>query len=190
VSDDIRYEYASGDLLENRNTYFYAAFHGEAFLDAWRHQRDAFLAGMPDCAAVLETQVAVSPTESLLDQVYSAILAGKGDLQLYCLDRLVQRFEVTKRMHKRYNDDWRPVDADDYRALGPYVRLAEVLELAYVRTHGLQYFNALLKCLDTLTALRDRLDNAQVERVKRLVRAERAHVERLAVLVAGGPDEA
>ncbi|ANN74227.1 hypothetical protein [Bordetella bronchialis] len=187
MSKDIRYQYASGDLLEERNTYFYSSFQGQAFLDAWHGQRDAFLALAPRQGGESRATAAITPTEMLLDRLHSALVAGEaGGARLAELDRLVQRFEVTKRVHAQYNENWRPVDTDDYRALGPYVRLGEVLELAYGKVRRLQYLNALLKCLDTLTALHERLDDAQMERVRILVRAERVHAHNLALGLRGG----
>ncbi|ANN69079.1 hypothetical protein [Bordetella bronchialis] len=186
MSKDIRYQYASGDLLEERNTYFYSGFQGEAFLDAWRSQRDAFLALAQRQGGGSRTPAAITPTETLLDKLERALVAGETDgARLAELDRLVQRFEVTKRVHAEYNENWRPVDTDDYRALGPYVRLGEVLELAYGKVRRLQYLNALLKCLDTLTALHEKLDDAQMERVRILVRAERVHAHNLAAGLRG-----
>ncbi len=33
------YPYASGHLLEERNTYFYSSYHGKALLEAWQARR-------------------------------------------------------------------------------------------------------------------------------------------------------
>ena len=39
--ESVEYEYSSGDLLEDRNTYFYTEFRGKAFFSAWQNDRDA-----------------------------------------------------------------------------------------------------------------------------------------------------
>ena len=42
--ESVIYEYSSGDLLEDRNTYFYTLFRGKSFLSAWQEKRDALSA--------------------------------------------------------------------------------------------------------------------------------------------------
>ena len=41
------YPYASGDLLEDRHTYFYSEYAGRPFLDSWRTQRGGLLEKLP-----------------------------------------------------------------------------------------------------------------------------------------------
>lgn len=159
------YPYASGDRLEDRNTYFYAAYGGRKFLAAWRQSRRA--AGGPAAPAAEAPRSA--PTDLLL----------RGRAPRAELDRLLQRFEVTKRLHGEYNERWRPVDETDYKPLGRYVDFAGALQAAYARTGKLQYLNAFLKCMDTLVAARARLDPAARRRLKVLAEAEQRAVARL-----------
>ena len=37
------YPYTTGDLLEKPNTYFYAQYHGQNFLNAWKAEREEIL---------------------------------------------------------------------------------------------------------------------------------------------------
>ena len=187
MSAKLVYQYASGNLLETRNTYFYSPFQGADFLHAWSEQRDLALAELRAGSRHHEEDVPNTPTEALLESIAVALSGTRNRQENFLLlDRLVQRFEVTKRMHGEYNERWRPVDHSDYHNLALYVRFAEVLELAYRSTAVLPYLNALLKCLDTLTALRGSLKGGQQSRVSALIESERNHVKALVEKLSWG----
>lgn len=176
------YEFATGDLLEDRNTYFYTAYQGSSFLAAWRRARDAALRDLPPAAQrppvgdVKMTGEAGGKTADLLEADF-ADFERTGVCRN--LDRLIQRFEVSKRLHRAYGADWRALDRDDYHDLGLYLRFAELAEASYARTGRLPCLNALIKCLDTMVALRDRLTRDQAARLATLIARERLHVGRL-----------
>lgn len=175
------YPYARGDLLERRNTYFYSPFGGEAFLSAWSTERESALGDLPAALPAPDSCEGRAPTDRLLERLYHAFSEGKqGRDEEWLLGRLIQRFEVSKRVHAEYNAEFRPVDAEDYRDLGRYLRFAEVLDAAIERAGGLPHLNAMLKCLDTLAALRGRLDADAAGRLARLIGREREHVTILA----------
>lgn len=175
-----RYPYADGDLLETRAQYSFSRFEGPAFLQAWRRQRAAVAA--PPGRTVAGAQATDrSPLLAELDRLAGGLRAGPPEPEaLAVLRRLLQRFEVSKRLHGRYDASWRPVDPADYRPAERYVRFAELLDLAYERTRELPFLNGLLKCLDTVSSLAPSLDAAQLERVRTLLASEQAHVDRLA----------
>ncbi len=173
------YRYASGDLLEKRNTYFYTPYAGADFLCAWRRQRDEMaqssVAGVSDAPSPLRS------TDMLLEAIAKALQVPAVPPSLVdALARLIQRFEVSKRLHGEYGTNWRPVDPDDYRQPGRYLRFAEVLEMAWRHGLGLPTLNALLKCVDTLASLRHSLDAAQQRRLAMVIERERTHVTGLA----------
>lgn len=183
MSQKSPYPYAFGDVLENPNTYHYSPYQGHEFLSAWREQRINAQLDL-DARIGLASEVgadAGSATDRMLDTVCRDVargdVAAEGEA---VLNSLVQRFEVTKRLHGEYNAKFRPVDPTDYQSLERYVRFAETLDMAYTLTHRLPYLNALLKCLDILTALSGRLDITQSKRVRQLIDREREHVQRLA----------
>lgn len=176
------YRYDQGDLLEQRNTYFYSAFHGSRFLDAWAEQRARCAtdenATVPEGAETIHAPK--GQTDLWLDQLHFAFSSGEAtEEHRLLLAKLIQRFEVTKRMHGNYAANFRPTDADDYQSLARYVAFAEVLAAAYRTDRKLQQINALLKCLDTLCALRPRLAKALRPRLSELVLAERGFVVEL-----------
>lgn len=184
MSTGVSYDYACGDLLEDRNTYFYSRFQGREFLSAWRRQRDAVLADKSDFSGEAGHEAA-APTDRLLETIWRELSArGSSADTMRMLGHLLRRFEATKRLHGEYNDSWRPTDPRDYRVLERYVRFAEILELAYSSSAALPHLNALLKCLDTLTALHARLDAGQKKRLRELIIREKKHVEQLELKIA------
>ncbi|PKO46934.1 MAG: hypothetical protein CVU29_04310 [Betaproteobacteria bacterium HGW-Betaproteobacteria-22] len=174
------YGYAAGDLLENRNTYFYTKFSGQAFLTAWYTQRNQVKVAEQEISVASESVLDASPTMQMIEVLYQKLSAHHvGDQTIRTLNKLVQRFEVSKRLHGRYNANWRAVDAGEYKSWVRYVRFAEVLSLAYDSTHSLSYLNALLKIMDTLTAALGQLDVSLRDRVVNLTVCERDYVDAL-----------
>lgn len=179
MSAPVSYSYAEGDLLERPAVYSFSRFEGQPFLAAWQAQRDALRSLARNAAHAIDA--ADTPTDALLRQVLDDLqVAARTPAALQVLKHLLQRYEVTKRLHAQYNERWRPVDPAAYRGTERYLRFAEALELAYARTSQLPWLNGLLKCMDTLSSLAPALDAAQAERLGRLVRRETAHVAGLA----------
>lgn len=147
------YPYASGDLLEERNTYFYSSYHGAALLEAWQTRRheasDVSVQGNTDMVpAKTETDHLIMDLTKALDKSPQEAAAA-----LVQLDRLVQRFEVTKRIFDGYDDAWRAVDRTRYHNAASYALFSGLLSLAFEKTGCLTYMNALLKCNDILNAI-------------------------------------
>lgn len=182
------YTYATGDLLSERNTYFYSAYQGPEFLGAWEDARVQVLERLPAPADMPVPRGGALPDASGVDArpFLERLLAGASAEEgawteaRPWLDRLVQRFEVTKRIFESYDASLRARDREHFRDLGAYLRFAEVLEVAYERTLTLPYLNALLKCMDTLTAMHAGLSRDEGARLARLILRERRHVRRLA----------
>ncbi len=186
MADD--YPYAAGNPLEARNTYFFTPYGGRSFLDAWKRHRDAVRASLPPAAPPPSTPGKPEPrgdvfdTGALLDYLHGAVRAnraGATNVRLV-LERILGKFEVFKRIHCAYTDTYRAIDPEDFRDLTLYVRLAEVLEAAYEATGKTQFLNALLKCVDTLSALSASLPPDGQARLAWLIGRERAHVVTLA----------
>ena len=186
------YPYAEGDLLTDRNRYSYTPFVGEPLLEGWRSSREAVLAQCP---------ASVSAPQSRLEETYhpnlSAQQTSTADLMEWavgrldeheasellntCLWNLMDRFENVKRFHAHYNERFRACDKNDYLDLELYVRGAEVFQKAYLTANKLPYLNVLLKVVDTLCALHDRLDEHQQGRLSNLIEEERRILEQLAI---------
>ncbi|MGA0583244.1 MAG: hypothetical protein ACO2ER_04980 [Castellaniella sp.] len=147
------YPYATGDLLENRNTYFYTAFGGRKFLLDWRRQRAAALAACETNPGVHEATEDPAPLVQTLERLKTATETYPlPSADRLTLDRILQRFEVSKRLHDEYTASWKPLDPARYHGLERYLLLAEVLGQAAASSADLRYLNGLLKCVDTLTS--------------------------------------
>lgn len=177
----MKYQYASGDLLENRNTYFYSRFGGPAFLDQWEAARAEVLAKLPPPHEARSQKVSAPTWGECFDTAHLLeYLAGAGwDEARRWLDKLIQRFEVTKRVHASYNERLRAMDSGDYRRLELYVRFAEVLVQAG-RDHGyLPAINALLKVIDTLCAYAEEIHPTWQARLSYVIEEERKLIRHL-----------
>src|SRR5262245_15828231 len=149
------YPFASGNRLDDRNTYFYTDFAGREFLDAWRADRDRVAAtlGAPAASAPLATVAELPAGESvwhtatLCEALYRELTAGPAELDAasaHLLDQLIRKFETTKRVHGAYRrDDFRALDPGNFRDLALYIRFGEVLDVTIGRTGSLRALNAL-----------------------------------------------
>lgn len=180
MSETAAYPYASGDLLESPNTYFYSEFKGPEFIRDWQESRAACLDENAPSASVIE-QTCDGPTARFLEQVMAQLAAPDfAPVEKQRLDALLRNFEAKKRIYEDYHPGFNSKDRTDYRALCLYVRFAEAMVAAYRRWQALPYLNALIKCLDILCAMRDRLDHSGRRRLAVLVAAEGEFVAALA----------
>ncbi|WP_275099280.1 hypothetical protein [Sedimenticola hydrogenitrophicus] len=172
------YPYGTGNRLEDRNTYFYSPYLGRDLFIAWQNQRANSL---KVTCSIAPGSGLNKPTDVVLAGLLLTLARGEDEPTVWLIiDKLLQRFEVSKRLHGEYNTNWRPVDPTDYDSSERYVLFAELMDLAFQSSGKLQYLNVLLKCMDTLTSCVDRLEEIQLERVKNLARREQDHVEKLA----------
>ena len=132
------YTYATGDLLEERNSYTYTSYHGDVFFADWRAARAQVLQRLAEpaeppvpvdqvlLATVLkaDTRCTTDMLESLMD---SLLRQEIGELVRDTLARLVGRFEVAKRVHSHYLAHWRAAPEANYHDLALYLRYAEVI---------------------------------------------------------------
>lgn len=149
----IVYEYADRDLLEAREDYFYSALQGPGFLNAYRDARLAVLRSLPDETAsrAVDRGPIAYPAPDTSEIVTSELLdALEARPDAIWLNRLVQRFEVTKRIYERYDGQLRKPRGAAYRDLLPYARLAAVLARRTDGAHRMIWLNALLKLNDLL----------------------------------------
>ena len=177
------YPYARGDLLHERNTYYYTPYHGRQFLDAWRAARSDMLANLPAPAAaappVDAAAVSAGVTRADTRVLLECALAERDKAACALLEKFVKKFEITKRIHETYDADFRAVNRSAFLRIDLYVRAAELFEVAFCATDDLRYLNVLLKCLDTLSVVTDDLTQDDQARLACLILRERKHVEAL-----------
>ena len=178
-----RYEYNQGDLLETPLKYTYTAFQGAPFLEAWRAARAGVRADLGEARAPMRPELpgtapqgATVETALLLE--FLAAPGGDAAGSRRWLGWMIQRFEVSKRVHSVYElRDGHVKSNGDYRAMDLYLRLGEVLAGRAEAGGYLPALNALLKCLDTLCSQRDMLDASQKARLAWLLEGEARLVE-------------
>ena len=194
MSAPLPYTLAQGDLLDQPANYSFSVFGGVPFLAGWREQRTQLALAIAASYAVSEDSWdqaddrAQAPINGLLAGLQAQMQdADKHAEALAVLDQLLQRFEVTKRLHASYNTRWRPEDPASFYGAERYLCFAELLEAAHVVTGKLHWLNGLLKCMDTLSSLAGRLDASQCARLQRLVAREQELVGQLAQRVGVQP---
>ncbi|CTQ48875.1 hypothetical protein [Jannaschia donghaensis] len=140
------YGYTDRDLLERRETYFYSTLGGAGWLAVYREARRTALSHLPKGTLLpfgtggpLPDGSGPIRTADLLDS-----LEASPDPEW--IDRLVQRFEVTKRLYESYDARLRK-GSGPFRDLSLYARLARLLATDPAR---LDWLNALLKLHDLL----------------------------------------
>jgi hypothetical protein len=177
------YPYACGNLLHERNTYYYTPYAGRQFLDAWKGARNAVLERLPvptAAAPPIDTAAASPSAETRDTRVLLECALAETDRGGHALlEMFVKKFETTKRVYEAYDADFRPVNRSAFLRLDLYVRAAELFEVAFCATEDVRYLNVLLKCLDTLSAVVGGLAQEEQARLARLIVQEREHVEAL-----------
>lgn len=170
------YPYASGPLLEERNRYFYTPYLGQILIEGWREQR---LAAARQGAVALSTagcDTPKTPIDGLLNELWHKFPSPTA---YELLAKLLQRFEVSKRLHDAYTPAWRPAEGAGHQGFERYLSFAELLARAYEQDGLLPWLNGLLKCLDTLCAYQPQLNATQASRLNALISAEQLFIARL-----------
>ncbi len=193
------YSYANGDLLRSRNTYYYSKYGGVGFLRAWREQRKNILDKLPkasevdirfEVSGILEIDEEIKEGNGvcaldLLGSVYKSFVACSEGKEYVAakkyVDIIVNRFEVTKRIHEEYNSDLKPVDKKAYSNMNLYILAATLFEFVYRKTGDIKYLNVLLKILDTLCAYNKKLLDLKRSELAWLLKNELNHVMSLAI---------
>lgn len=179
------YPYSAGDRLEDRNTYFYSAYHGQAFLEAWQASRSAARVALP-APRTLQPIAATAAAQPDPDYDTGALLAALLEQKPEhhpLRDRLLQRFEVSKRIYRRYDADLKAIRDSGYDDLTLYLGFAALCVHSQDSPAALRFLNALLKAVDILISARARLSPAEAAHLAWLIEQERGWVERLAVSV-------
>lgn len=159
-----RYPFASGDPLQQRYVYSYAPFGGMALLQAWRASREATILALTTTEAVtpcdsppesLEPRNDWLSTDTLIDQLKASLADPAPDWKR--LDRLVARYEASKRLHAFQDGEGKGIRESSFTSLPSYLAFGELLVAAWrVRQHW-PYLNALLKICDLLASYADRI---------------------------------
>ncbi len=165
------YKYITENNLEEKQNYMYSEYGGNAFLEEYQDSRKA---------AIINT--GEEDTDGKLYDLLLNVPSLQHDKDLkFSLDKLVQSFEVRKRVYDRTDLLWKPVDknAGGYKTVENYILFGEILVQAYLMTKNLKYFNCLLKLDDTLISMKSRLDANQKRKLSSILKKEQLFYEEL-----------
>ena len=179
------YPFTTGNRLEDRNTYFYIPYNGQEFVNAWLDDREQTLAELEAEPKIIDFM----PHGSLLDINFpintSALMSvlmnafiEKTELEtLYAIaNRLLQRFEVTKRIHVSYPENYRAYADTPYDDLSLYVKFACLLQKIYENNPKLYYISGLIKLIDTLSAMVSELNQVEQSALVWLINSEKQNI--------------
>jgi hypothetical protein len=164
------YEYASGDLLNSPNTYFYSSTAGADFLDAYLLSR----------RAVIEELDLIPRASRLLTQFHNRFLqecrvsknSDEYEVRNDKFETLLKRFAVTKKIWSEYGQQVRPTQTASFDILKNYVEFGFVVLEWFEATKDLRYVNALLQVNDILQAHRQDLTQEEFAWTVFLLKAE------------------
>ena len=92
-------------------------------------------------------------TSTLLDALFASILLDvKNVLNKIWLDRMVQRFEVTKKLYEEYLPGFRK-GRGHTNLIKLYWMFAVVLSIFYTKTNQIKYLSTMIKVCDLITSL-------------------------------------
>lgn len=159
------YDYITANNLENRQKYQYAKYQGkeliESYLEVRREALQIWETQSMDLKKAVETLYMQIPdtdaaeTQFQLKEKFYDVLWKRNDREF--TDKILQSFEVRKRLFHTYYNHYKPVDLDDYNDIGLYLFFSYFMAEKYQEQKNLKYLNALLKVNDTILSLKDRI---------------------------------
>lgn len=187
-----RYSYADSNLLEVPNKYHYTTFQGIDFCTDWLSHRAKYI--IPDKAVsfLLKSCSKIEPLSeknikekfnshpeydatSYLYSLYLAIL-DRDDIATYIeiLRKLVNRFEVRKKIPNYFKEDLKSFNKDEFNNLDNYLISSSIFLLAYKKMNNeIPFLNVFLKINDTLISQHEQLNQEQKEFLSYLIKEEK-----------------
>jgi len=176
----MNYEYVTENNLINRQKYEYSSYGGKDFIHAYIESRQK--CRIPyDSQAAENSRLRKTVLEERIDQLRQRILEdGFSRETKKELDRLIQSFEVRKRLYSNSDSNWKPMDKDgEYMDYNAYLCFAQTLEAAYKKKQNLKYLSCLLKLDDTILSIADQLDQMQLMLFSSILEKELEYVRLL-----------
>jgi hypothetical protein len=171
------YPYITNDNRETKQHYMYSSFNGLPFLESYGKIRDATLER-------LKRKFSASRSDELEDELVMQYLIETGYISAINdaekLDKWIHSFEIRKRVYGAYDNEYRPLNVNDYLTPGPYVALASVISLRLASgSGGLKYLNTLLKLIDSILSFEEELSEKEIGLVHFVLSEERKQVRQL-----------
>ena len=134
------------------NSFSVQLMGGKGDIDKINSIDDLQLEIMAEKLKYISTLKVVETSTLLHGLVASLLLDNSGSDCKIWLDRLVQRFEVTKKLYEKYQPGFRKGKGGN-RSIKLYWLLSLVLCLYYAKTNQIKYLSTLIKVSDLLTSL-------------------------------------
>ena len=172
------YPYTERDRIDNPHKYMYTKYEGYSFLESYKNDRiyrlkkiikgdlnsernnlEEYLFAkskeyLMDEALSLDS-FDIDQSISLSDLIYSLLnnlIIKPCPNTFKWIDRLIQRFEVSKALYATYEKGFRK-GVSKIENPDKYLLVALCLTLSYIRINNLQYISTLLKVNDLLLSL-------------------------------------
>jgi methionyl-tRNA formyltransferase len=188
------YPFAVGNKLEDRNTYFYVPFNGQEFINSWIADRNKILSILKQESKfiefnsegkIIEITYPVC-TSTLLSFLMNSLMEKMELEEIHQITKkLLQRFEVTKRIHTAYPENLHAHAKTPYDDLSLYVKFATLLQEAYKDNPKLYYLSGLIKIIDTLCAMVADLNQIEKSTLMLLINFEKESVDLLMQKIEG-----
>lgn len=113
----------------------------------------------------------------LLSIIYLLFIDNKVEITKIYIDKLLQRFEVNKKIYEFYNADIKKGQGD-FENIKNYILLSIILVYMYALTNKLYYINTLLKINDTLCSIHENIQENELNKILLLsLMAEKHFIE-------------
>lgn len=156
------YKYITEDNLYNKQTYMYSEYGGIDFLKEYVFSRQQYLDDHKDMKSIsTEYEWEGDKSNDVICELLRIKQALKADTYnstvMDLMNSYTKSFEVRKRVYEKYDNNWKPVGNKRFEDYEAYLLLAECLGLSYEHTKCLKYFSCMLKVVDTLLSIQDKL---------------------------------
>lgn len=181
MTETVSYPWVSGDKLLDRNSYMYTPSVGAPLIEAWLNSRQQILAKLPPPKPLPEENAAQAPgssppyiTRNVVRWLRCAGATSALGEESIWIDRLLRKFETTKRLHSSYDGSMRALDKNDFDNLDNYLLFADILLVRVPLSADVIYLNCLLKLIDSLCSVSDQLSENQKAHLAHLITGEKA----------------
>ncbi len=149
------YPYADRDLFVEPERYYYAKCQNESFFDAWLYSREAVRNKIKIYIADKNKVINESNKSNMLCDMIDEIFHGMSN-QLVTerkLDPLVKKFEVFRRLHINYDEEFKATNGSKLAGLTEYLKFCGLL-IEYIERYGsLKFLSTLLKLMDAICSV-------------------------------------
>ena len=176
----MQYKYVTDNNLENIQTYMYSEYFGLDFLKAYWQSRLENITSKElsrcDMENKIENYIQSDVSAKLFDLWEKIKNVDIGDIKDH-VDPYVKKFEVKKRLYRKYETDGRAVLESGYDEYASYILLGMIVSELYRGSGNLKYLNCMLKITDTLISVRKAMDGELVQIAEKLMTDELEYID-------------